>query len=88
MSAQVKVVCGSCGNLIGRLVEDSGELEYRLTLGGGGRGNGPMTIFCSEHGWPDLDDAEIRSKLQQRRGRAGRRHSVLGAPVFSGRIDV
>jgi hypothetical protein len=64
----VKVICGSCGNLIGRIVgNEEGHIAYRMAIAGGALNLNPRAIFCSEHGWPDLKAADALEKIEQAR---------------------
>ncbi len=69
----LKVVCGSCGNLIGKIVDYDGRRAYRLVAGPAtGLNFDPATIWCAEHGWPDLESSDVAEKLltTRRTGRA------------------
>jgi hypothetical protein len=64
----VKVICGSCGKLIGRIVgNEEGDIGYRMAIAGGALNLNPRSIFCPEHGWPDLNDPAVLRKIEKAR---------------------
>ena len=63
-TVRVKVLCGSCGKLICRVVDTPHGVVYELNITARGTvlpTTDPRTVFCAEHGMPDLHDGEIVS---------------------------
>jgi hypothetical protein len=59
---RVKVLYGSCGRLMCRIVDTPGGLVYKLNITARGTvlpTSDPRTVFCPDHGVPDLHDGQI-----------------------------
>ena len=80
-TARVKVRCGQCGTVLCTVVDDGEETFYRLRQGTSMDAN---TVFCADHGWPDLAAESLAADLAQAR-RSGRlvthRSRVSRAPI-------
>jgi hypothetical protein len=58
---RVKVLCGSCARLICRIVDTPRGMVYRPNVGPPGAlaTFDARTVFCLEHGVPNLHDGQI-----------------------------
>lgn len=65
----VKVLCGTCGRLLGRVTVTPHGRAYEVTAGHGGTANMPSGMWCPVHGWPDLDDPKLAARLDAADGR-------------------
>lgn len=63
----VRVLCGSCGRLICRVVDSGDRLAYRITVGSGGLNTSNGAVFCADHGWPNLNDPKLLAKVDAAR---------------------
>jgi hypothetical protein len=80
----LKVVCGSCGKLIGKVVDHDRQIAYRMIAGPAtGLNVDPATIWCIEHGWPDLASEEVAAKLTRARttGKPATHRARCGPPT-------
>lgn len=81
MSPLVKIICGACGRLMGRIVESDGEQLYQLVVGGGGVTLDPGAVFCPDHGWldPNAEADTLVKKIAQAR-KSGRVQVLRATP--------
>jgi hypothetical protein len=64
----VKVLCESCrGRLICKILEYPTGIGYRVPDAAGALTFNPGGVFCSEHGWFEMRDPKLVSKIEHAR---------------------
>jgi len=68
-TARVRVICGACGRTVCQIVDTGRGVMYKLHFGpkGAPLNFDPATVFCPEHGWPDLETSAVAKKLDTAR---------------------